>query len=202
MTRMSVDERRTLLIDGAIRAMARDGVANTGTRAIVAEAGMSIGVFHYCFRSKDELVVEVMRTLNQRSFAAAGDLLESSQDPVAVLRGAIDAYWEHVEAHPQERMLLFELTQYSLRNPESRYAAQEQYDTYVEGMARFLGAVATLGSFSWSTDVEVLARYVVANLQGITIQWLVNDDGERARVLLAELGDHLVRDGGLAERAV
>ena len=65
VTRMSVDQRRSLLIEAAINVMARDGVANVGTRAIVAEADMTIGVFHYCFRSKDELVVEVLRSINR-----------------------------------------------------------------------------------------------------------------------------------------
>ena len=46
MARMSAADRRDKLVDAAIAVMSREGVANTTTRAIVAEAGMQIGVFH------------------------------------------------------------------------------------------------------------------------------------------------------------
>lgn len=197
MSRMSVEQRRSLLIDAAISVMSREGVANTGTRAIVAEADMAIGVFHYCFRSKDELVVEVLRSINRRSFAAAEDILGYSRDPAEVIQRGLEAYWNHVEDHPSERMLLFELTHYSLRNSTERHAAQEQYGTYIVGMQRFLDAVAALGGITWRSDVEDLARYTVATLQGISIQWLVNRDGTHARAMLSHIASHLLDDGGL-----
>jgi AcrR family transcriptional regulator len=197
VARMSVDQRRSLLIDAAIAVMARDGVANVGTRAIVAEADMTIGVFHYCFRSKDELVIEVLRTINQRSFAAVGDILSRGTDAADLLQAGIQAYWDHIKLHPTERMLIFELTQYSLRNPGWRDAANEQYEHYFKGMQAFLEAVAERGGITWRSDVGVLARWVLANLQGITIQWLVGRDGAVACSMLGHLGAHLVDEAGL-----
>jgi AcrR family transcriptional regulator len=194
---MSVEQRRSLLIDAAIAVMAREGVANVGTRAIVAEADMTIGVFHYCFRSKDELVVEVLRTINRRSFAAVNDILSRSSEAAGLLQAGIQAYWDHIKTHPTERMLIFELTQYSLRNPEWRDAAREQYSHYVEGMQAFLTAVAGRSGITWRSDVEVLARWVLANLQGITIQWLVSRDATTACGMLGHLGAHLVAEAGL-----
>ena len=197
MTRMSVEQRRSLLIEAAINVMAREGVANTGTRAIVAEADMAIGVFHYCFRSKDELVVEVLRSINKRSFAAAEEILAYSTDPREVLQRGLEAYWNHVEDHPSERMLLFELTHYSLRNDAQKHAAREQYGTYIAGMARFLEAVSTLGDFTWRSPIDELARYTVATLQGVSIQWLVMRDGDHARGMLSHIAAHLLDDAGL-----
>ena len=51
MPRIAVDARRELLVEAAIRVMARDGVAKATTRSIVAEAGMALAAFHYSFRS-------------------------------------------------------------------------------------------------------------------------------------------------------
>lgn len=194
---MPVDQRRKLLIDAAIAVMSREGVANVGTRAIVAEAGMTIGVFHYCFRSKDELVVEVLRSINQRSFTAVGQILSSSDDPAELIQAGIQAYWDHVKANPTERMLIFELTQYTLRTPEWRDAAGEQYTHYVGGMQAFLQAVSDRGGATWDGDVAVLARWVLANLQGITIQWLVSRDATLAVAMLGHLAAHLTRQAGL-----
>ncbi|WP_327320490.1 TetR family transcriptional regulator [Streptomyces sp. NBC_01235] len=49
MARMALKERREELIAAAIRVVTREGVARTTTRSIVREAGMTLGVFHYCF---------------------------------------------------------------------------------------------------------------------------------------------------------
>jgi hypothetical protein len=46
MARMAMKDRREELIVAAIRVMTRDGVVRTTTRAVVSEAGMTLGVFH------------------------------------------------------------------------------------------------------------------------------------------------------------
>src|SRR5690242_10724264 len=104
VARMSAAERRTLLVEAAIAVMARDGVAHTTTRAIVAEAGMQIGVFHYCFRSKEELVLEVMRTISTRAFEAVAEVLTRTDDPAELIQRSVAAYWEHIEQDPLEHM--------------------------------------------------------------------------------------------------
>src|SRR5438552_2040265 len=114
MARMSAADRRALLVDAAIEVMCREGAAHTTTRAIVAEAGMQIGVFHYCFRSKEELVLEVMTTLGRRTYAAVNEVLPLSSDPVELIHLATRAYWTHIAAYPLEHLLTFELTQFAL----------------------------------------------------------------------------------------
>lgn len=198
MARMPVAERRAKLVDAAIAAMARDGVPHTTTRSIVAEAGMPIGVFHYCFRSKEELVLEVMRTINERSYGAVAEVLTRSTDSATLIRLAVDAYWSHIESDPLEHLLTYELTQYALRQPGQGDAAKQQYVNYDVSMQQLLGAVAQVGGFEWSTPMPVLARFVLAIIEGVTFQWLVDRDGERARLLLDQLVLHLHRDAGLA----
>jgi AcrR family transcriptional regulator len=197
MARMSVEERRAALIDAAIVVMARDGVAHSTTRSIVAEAGMQVGMFHYCFRSKEELVMEVMRSLSERSFDAVGTVLEETDDPRELILGAVETYRKHIESDPLEHLVTYELTQYALRQPGQAEAAVAQYTHYFTGMEAFLSAVAARGGFSWSTEVSVLARYVIAVIEGITFQWLVNRDSPVAKLLLRELSTHLLRDAGL-----
>ena len=53
MTRIPVVDRRTALVQAALRVVARDGVAAATTRRIVAEAGMPLASFHYVFASRD-----------------------------------------------------------------------------------------------------------------------------------------------------
>ena len=55
----------------------------------------------------------------------------------------------------------------------------------------------TARGIAWRSDVEDLARYTVATLQGISIQWLVTRDGQHARTMLSHIASHLLDDAGL-----
>jgi AcrR family transcriptional regulator len=195
---MSAGERRDKLIDAAITVMARDGVPHATTRAIVAEAGMQIGVFHYCFRSKDELIGEVARTINKRSFGAVEEVLARTDDPAELIRGCIDAYWQHVLKDPLEALLIFELTHFSLRQPGWEAAARASRTGNIESVHALLTVVADKGAFGWRSPVDVLARYVLATIEGITFQWVVHRDVEWAEELFGQLVHHLYDEAGLA----
>lgn len=196
--RMSVEERRARLVDAAIRVMSRDGVPAATTRAIVAEAGMQVSVFHYCFRSKEELVLEVMRVLNERSFTLVADALAARPEPRGMIGAALDTYWQHVLEDPEVHQVTYELTQHALRTRGAEGAAHAQYDAYLEAMSGLLASAAETAGFTWRTPVDVLSRYVLAVVEGVTFQWLVNRDDRSARAVLDALADHLARDAGLA----
>jgi AcrR family transcriptional regulator len=188
---MSVAERRGLLVDAAIKVMAREGVPGTTTRMIVAEAGMQIGVFHYCFRSKEELVLEVTKTITDRNFAAVGEALRQASDPAELIALAIDAYWTHIQRDPMEHLVTYELTQHALRRPGGENDARAQYRSYTDGMEAFLASAAATGGFAWKAPVPMLARYILAVIEGVTFQWLVNRDDDAAAWVLQELREHL-----------
>ena len=59
MARIPATERRAALARAALAVIARDGVHAATTRAIVAEAGMSLASFHYAVASRDELLRKI-----------------------------------------------------------------------------------------------------------------------------------------------
>ncbi len=71
MPRLPAEVRRAALVEAALRVMARDGLAAGTTRAIVAEAGMSLASFHYAFASRDELLRELVHRVVGHELAAA-----------------------------------------------------------------------------------------------------------------------------------
>ncbi len=198
MARMSVEDRRAKLVEAAITVLAREGVPHATTRAIVAEAGMQIGMFHYCFRSKEELVLEVMRKINDRSYEAVGQAVMAVDEPEGRIRAAVEAYWDHINQAPLEHLLTYELTHYALRQPGQREAAVEQYENYHSGMIQLLGGIAQLGEFSWRMPLDELSRVTLALIEGVTFQWLVNEDGDLAQTSLGHLADFLVSQADLA----
>ena len=219
MVRMSAEERRAALVEAALAVMKRQGVANTSTRDIVAEAGMQIGVFHYCFESKEQLIREVMRAINERTNTAVGDALADVEPGAAFVHAAVQAYWLHIESDPNEHLLTYELTQHALRNlrgdPEDSAgdvvaqirqrpddadgpdAAMSQYRNYLFTMEALLMMLADVCQTTWTTPVPQLSRVVLATIEGITLQWLVDGEDECAQQSLRHLADILARDANL-----
>lgn len=172
------------LVEAAIAVMTREGVRKATTRAIVAEAGASLSVFHYCFDSKSALLEEVVRTLVGRTAALAKQALSSVAAGDDPLRASLLAYWEHVTTHPDEHLLTYEVTQHCMRHPELVEVAHAQYDLYADVIAQHLRA--TLPGEPDAATVALAARYVAVVIDGLTLNWLARrDDAEGVAVLEA-----------------
>ncbi|WP_030692235.1 TetR/AcrR family transcriptional regulator [Streptomyces globisporus] len=192
MARMPSAERRRQLVEAAIRAMTRDGVAKTTTRSICAEAGVSLSVFHYCFDSKQALLEAAIETITGNYVARVMSAVEPGATLRETVRGALQTYWDHVTAHPGEHMLTYDLTQYALREPGFEHLARAQYEQYVASAAALVEQVRGVRGLEPRLPVEVLARYLAAAIDGLTLQFLVLGDARAAADHLDLTADQLV----------
>ncbi|MEU3407779.1 TetR/AcrR family transcriptional regulator [Streptomyces sp. NPDC006670] len=191
MARMPSAERRTQLTEAAIRAMTRDGVARTTTRSIAAEAGVSLSVFHYCFDSKQALLEAVIEAITAHSLTVVREAIRPKPTLRETIRAGFQAYWDHVCAQPGEHMLTYELTQYALRRPGFEHLARRQYALYrgtyaelIRQLGRDTGAVPRV-------PVGVLAGYLAAMTDGLTLGLLVLGDEKGAAEILDVITDHV-----------
>jgi AcrR family transcriptional regulator len=184
--RMSAEDRRDRLVEAAIRVMTRDGVARATTRAIASEAGMPLGVFHYAFHSKQELVTRVTETIAQQSKADidAAVFASGTQDLYQLILAGLTAYFDHVVAHPHEHLVTYELTTAALREPELEDVARRQYDYYLKENEELLLAAADLFGFDFTEPVPVVTRYTLSVVDGLALNWLARGDEEEAREVL------------------
>ena len=190
MTRLPITQRRQQLVDAAIAVMTRDGVKRATTRAIVAEAGTSLSVFHYCFDSKQELLESVVTTIVAKTVTLAeqsmtralsgGGSVADETARLDVVRSAMRAYWDHVTTSPAEHLLTYEVTQFCLREPDFSTVAQRQYEHYAHA---YLVLFEESGLTSdW--PMPVLARFLAVVLDGLTLDWLARRDDELSLAVL------------------
>jgi len=182
VTRMSAAQRRDLLVEAAIRVMTRDGVARATTRAIAQEADMPLGVFHYAFRSKHELMAMVVQTISRRSRAVMDEAVFSREtDNVAeIVKAGMLAYFNHVVAYPLEHLVTYELTSSALRDPELESVAKEQYDYYLEDNQQLLEAGAELLGLEVLEDMPVVTRMLFSLMDGLALNYLAMGDKDTA----------------------
>lgn len=189
MARMSQVDRRLQLVEAAIAVMTRDGVRSATTRAIAAEADISLSVFHYCFDSKSALLGEVVTTLLAGTVDASSKALASVEHEEDAVRASLMAFWSHVTSHPDEHQLTYEITQHCLREPDLAEVTREQYEHYSTVIAEQL-------TFGLPTEVPVdqvrlLARYLAAMIDGLTLDWLVRRDDAGALAVLEMVIAHV-----------
>jgi AcrR family transcriptional regulator len=193
VTRIPASERRSALIDAALRVVSRNGLAQATTRAIVAEAGMSLASFHYAFESRDELVDELITTVIGREQQAVLPEPITGHSLREILEAGLLRYFEHLRADPEHEQAMLELTQYALRSPERHPLAAAQYARYAELAAHALELAAKHSGARWRYPVDRVARVLVAFTDGLTLTWLVERDDDAARAVVAAAADALTR---------
>lgn len=191
MARLAVAERRRMLLAAAVRVMAWDGIAQTTTRAITEEAGMPRGSFHYCFRSKDELLRELITVVVGDMVQAARDAPGERSDLLQRLRTGLRALWGSVTEHPDEQLVLYELTTYALRDPATVELARWQYESYYGQATEYLTFVAEQEGIGWSLPMPTLARLLVTVIDGLSLNWLPDRDSAAALGVLDAFAAHL-----------
>ncbi|MEF2978283.1 TetR/AcrR family transcriptional regulator [Subtercola sp. YIM 133946] len=198
MTRLPVAERRELLLDAALRVVAEQGISGATTRAIVAEAGVSLASFHYAFSSRDELIAELVNSVVASEQTALERLQLRGASMRDTVREGLLHYFDVLQKNPLREKAMFELTQYAMRSPELQPLARVQYERYYALAEQALEVAAESTGLRWSRPVDEIATILVVLTDGLTIGWLVNRDDDAALAIIDFAADSL---GALAVAA-
>lgn len=173
-------ERRAAIIAAAVRVLAREGITETTTRKIAAEAGVNQAMIGYYFGGKDELLYAVLQEMIGHTGEIARASLPAGQPFAAALAGAVEAFWRHVEQAPELQVMQYELTLYALRHPESAWLAQRQYAGYCAIVAELIREVSAATGEPTAEPPDALARFIVGGLDGLILQFVSDHDLVRA----------------------
>jgi AcrR family transcriptional regulator len=196
MTRIAATDRRAALIQAALRVVAERGVQAATTRAIVAEAGMSLASFHYVFTSRDELMSELVAYVVAQQERALAPVLTPDQGPVDLrdaVRAGLQTYFDVVKSDPQREKAMFELTHYAMRSPGLEHLARLQYGSYYALAENALAVASELTGAAWDRPLHDIATLLVVLTDGLTISWLVNRDDAAAESMLDFAADAVAR---------
>ncbi|TXH05315.1 MAG: TetR family transcriptional regulator [Nevskiaceae bacterium] len=183
------EQRRARLVQAAITAIARDGLAATSTRSVAAAAGVDPAMLHYAFDSKHALLQAVMAAIHDeiRSLLSAS-ISDARTLPDAVAQMA-RGYWAHVLATPQLQRAQYELTLHALATPGNADLARLQYEGYRDTLA---AALAQRLMRPTNAALTTFAGLCVATMDGLILQHLACNDHAAGQARL-ELAIDLLR---------
>ena len=187
MARISAEKRRAQFIEAAVRVMSREGLDKATTRRIAEEAGSPQGAFHYLFDGKNQLLTEVVGAITTQ----VEQVLRQSIDPTRGLAAAIDdglrGFWAHAVSDDGLQLVQYELTIFARRTEGYEWLAEWQYGRYEQAAREVFGAAARAEGVDTDVDLDELARFIVAAVDGLIIQWEVHHDAARSERDLANV---------------
>ncbi|MBM7783617.1 TetR/AcrR family transcriptional regulator [Tenggerimyces flavus] len=199
MVRVPADERRRQLVEAALVVASREGVDAATTRRIAKEAGVSLGIVHYCFRSKAELLQEMIKAIVDEMGSSVQLATLRKGDVRTVLQAGLDNLWQTVGSAPERHLLTYELTAYTLRQGMTELT-EWLYECYFQTSRAFLESVAEAANVEWTQPVDELAKTVVAINEGVTLQWLVDRDPKAVQLRYETFLDYLAGQTRRARR--
>ena len=188
---MSSVDRRLEIVRAALRVIAEQGVQGATTRAIVAEAGMSLASFHYAFDSRDEMMEELIAYVVEHQTVAAFSTIKFGSDIRTTVRDGLQAFLETIIADPGNEQVLFELMFFAMRTPSLNGLPSRQWSKYYAAATELLNAAAVNADITWSRPIDEVARFLVATTDGLTVAWLANRDLEAATTVMDIAADSI-----------
>lgn len=176
-------------MQAALTVIARDGVHAATTRAIVAEADMSLASFHYAYRSRDELIREVITFVVDQQEDVSRAALVPGTDLRSTVRAGMQAYFDLLREYPEREQAMFELMHYSMRTPELGKLPAVQHGSYLTAARALLEAGAALLDIQWALPIDELSRILVALTDGLTYAWLADRNDAAAERLIDNIAD-------------
>ncbi|MCW2848120.1 MAG: TetR family transcriptional regulator [Marmoricola sp.] len=197
---------RNRILAATADCIVRDGLAKVRMAGIARAAGVSAGLLHYHFDTKEQLFADVLTyshevsgVLNEQAMQSAGDR------PAQRLSSFLDRCLPSDERLAHEWLLWQELALLCIRQPDLAKVGAELYEDLYATIAGLITEGVESGAFHRSIDPRMVAETAVALCDGLGSRVLANDPNlslSDARATLAVAVGVLVgHDGPLPEPA-
>ena len=178
-------DRAQRIVDAMRASVARRGVAGSTFDHVAREAGVSRGLLHYYFGTKERLLVEVVRRdsdirleMLDRSLATA----RTAEDFIDVLVRQLE---DLVENDPEFIALVFELFSAARRTPDLAAEVSELYRRTREHVADLLRSKHEEGVLTLHAEPEAVATALFALGDGLALRMLSEPEHDFAPALRA-----------------
>jgi len=199
---LAAADARTRILAAAADCIVRDGLAQVRMASIARTAGVSAGLLHYHFDTKELLFGEVLTyshavsaDLNQQALARAGE------GPAERLSSFLDRCLPSDEQRAHEWLLWQELALLCIRDPHLAKVGADLYEDLYATIADIVREGLTAGVFETTLDPRLLAETAVALTDGLGARVLASDPNlgiEQARsTIAATVGVLVGHDGPL-----
>jgi AcrR family transcriptional regulator len=186
------------IVDAMRASVARRGAAGSTFDHVAREAGVSRGLLHYYFGTKERLLVEVVRRDTEIRMELLDRALADAHTADDFIDALVRSLEDLVENEPDFVTLWFELFTVARRNEEIGAEVAELTRRTREHVAELLEAKQREGVVRLHDEPEAVTTILFALGDGIAMRMLIEPDRDFAAALRAGVActRALLTDGG------
>ena len=178
-------EASARIVEAMRRSVAARGAAGSTFDQVAREAGVSRGLLHYHFGTKEKLLAEVVRRDAEIRLEHLGSELAGAGTVAAVIDVLVHSLEDLVERDPGFVALMFELFTSGRRNPEIAAEFAELQRATRTHVAELLAARQREGVVRLADDPEAVAAVLLALADGLALRLLGEPEHDHRATLAA-----------------
>jgi AcrR family transcriptional regulator len=187
-------EKASKIVESMRSSVARRGIAGSTFEHVAREAGVSRGLLHYYFGTKEALLVEVVRRDTTHRIERLDEPLGKAQSADELLAILVADLEDSIQNEPGFWVLLFELFTAGRRNPEIQREVGELFAKTKAHVAEILSAKQREGVISPRYEIDAVVGFLFALADGLALQMLSDPKREHKDMIVAstEAARHLL----------
>lgn len=186
-------EKAARIVEAMRASVAARGIAGSTFDHVAGEAGVSRGLLHYYFGTKERLLVEVVRRESEVRLQRIEAAIEASGDAEDVLAALVRGFEDFLGEGPTAAIMLYEMLTLAQRNEEIAAELALLGRRTRSHLADALERKRAGGVLSLRVDPELAAMFLFALADGVVVRRLSEPE--------LDLGP-LIEQGIIAARAV
>lgn len=168
------------IVDAMRTSVAQRGAAGSTFEHVAREAGVSRGLLHYYFGTKERLLVEVVRRDAELRIDRLDEMLAKAKTVDDVLDVLVSSLMDMIDNEPGFFLLLYELFSAGRRNPDIQREVGQLFERTRSHVAAVLQAKHSEGVISLRFDAEAIVSYLFALGDGFALQALSDPDRDNS----------------------
>ena len=164
------------IVDAMRASVAARGAAGSTFDHVAREAGVSRGLLHYYFGTKERLLVEVVRRDSDLRLAMLDAAIADAHTADDLLAALVSSLEELVERVPAFVALHFELFTCARRTPEIQAELAALHRRIREHVAEQLDAKAREGVIAPASDAESVVTVLLSLADGLALRMLADPE--------------------------
>lgn len=178
-------EKASRIVEAMRSSVARRGIAGSTFEHVAREAGVSRGLLHYYFGTKEALLVEVVRRDTEHRIARLDEPLGAARSADEVLEILVSNLQDAIENDPGFWVLIFDLFTAGRRTPDIQREVGELFNRTRDHVADILRAKQREGVLELRSDADSVVAILLALADGIALQMLSDPERDHSDVIAA-----------------
>jgi len=170
------DEKAQAILGAARTCLGERGYAATTIAEIAAEAGVSRGLLHYYFKSKEDLFAQVVRASSEIHLELVQSMFAQSKSADDLASGLVGALRAIVDSDPTYINLALECWTVARESPLVARELEDLYRQVREAFREGLAEAMARGVVAPTIPLDGLAALLVGITDGLVWQFLIHPE--------------------------